>query len=244
MDRSLAHKRPRIARHVLMAEQLGRRIVSGELRPGSTLPNSTLLAREMSISRPAMREAIKLLAGKGLLESAPRRGTVVRPRSAWNRLDQDVLSWQMGDAPNAAFIRDLFELRRMIEPEAAAWAALRATSERLSEIESALLLMEGADARSKVSIQADVAFHRSILIASGNEFVAHFAPAIEASLTMTFGFQRRSHPDREHFIPDHRAIFDAVRRGDSEAARQAVHALLSQAEADAMEGLKLKDATS
>src|SRR5882757_10065549 len=121
-----------------MAERLGRRIVSGELRPGTTLPNSTLLAREMSVSRPAMREAIKLLAGKGLIESAPRRGTVVRPRTSWNGLDQDVLAWQTGDAPNAAFVRHLFELRRMIEPEAAAYAAQRATSERLAEIESAL----------------------------------------------------------------------------------------------------------
>jgi DNA-binding FadR family transcriptional regulator len=243
LEGSPARKRPRAARHVLMAEELGRRIVSGELRPGTTLPNSTSLAREMSMSRPALREALKLLAGKGLIESAPRRGTVVRPRSAWNRLDQDVLSWQMGDAPNAAFIRDLFELRRMIEPEAAAFAAQRATSERLGEIENALSLMASSDARSPLSIAADVAFHRAILVASGNEFVAFFAPAIEASLTMTFSFQRRVNPDREHFLPDHRSIFDAIRRGDPEAARQAVHGHLRQAETDAMEGLKLEDAT-
>ena len=102
--------------------------MSGELRPGATLPNSTDLARQLSIARPAMREAIKLLAGKGLLESTPRRGTVVRPRQAWNCLDEDVLSWQLRDTPNAAFMRDLYELRRIVEPEAAACAAIRATS--------------------------------------------------------------------------------------------------------------------
>jgi DNA-binding FadR family transcriptional regulator len=194
------------------------------------------------VSRPAMREAIKLLAGKGLLESAPRRGTVVRPRIAWNGLDQDVLSWQIGNGPNAAFVRDLFELRRMIEPEAAAGAAQRAGAERLKDIEEALSLMAATESSSRQSIEADVAFHRSILIASGNEFVALFAPAIEASLLLTFGFQRRNHPDREHFIPDHRAIFDAIRRGDPEAARLAVRSLLVQAEADAMQGLRLNGA--
>jgi len=230
-----------MARHVLTAERIGRRIISGELRPGMALPSSTLLAREMSVSRPAMREAIKLLAGKGLVESAPRRGTVVRPRAAWNRLDQDVLHWQMGDGPNAAFVRDLFELRRMIEPEAAALAAQRASSERLSEIEGALLLMESTDAGSKASIAADVAFHHAILVATQNEFVAHFAPAIEASLSLAFGFQRRRLPDRDQFIPDHRAILDAIRRGNPDAARASVLALLAEAEADAMEGLRLEE---
>jgi len=239
LDGSLVAKPARRARHVLTAERLGRRIVSGELRPGTALPNSTLLAREMSVSRPAMREAIKLLAGKGLLDSAPRRGTIVQPRSAWNRLDKDVLHWTVGDAPNAAFVRDLFELRRIVEPEAAACAAERAGAEALSEIERALLIMASADVGSPASIKADVAFHRAILIASGNEFVALFAPAIEASLSLAFGFQRRRHPRREDFVPAHRAIFDAIRRGDGDAARVAVRALLVPAEADAMEGLRL-----
>jgi DNA-binding FadR family transcriptional regulator len=185
-----------------------------------------------------MREAIKLLAGKGLVESAPRRGTVVRPRSAWNGLDQDILHWQMGDAPNAAFLRDLFELRRMIEPEAAASAASRGTADRLADIENALHVMENVSADSSVSIRADVAFHQSILLASGNDFLAYFAPAIEASLTLTFGCQRRSCPGPSHFVPDHRAVVDAIRRGDPDAARTAVRALLTQAEADAMAGLK------
>ncbi|MBV9220654.1 MAG: FadR family transcriptional regulator [Methylobacteriaceae bacterium] len=241
MDGSAAEARPRVARHVMAAEQIGRRIVSGELIPGIALPNSTLLARELSVSRPAMREAIKLLAGKGLVESAPRRGTVVRPRAAWNRLDADVLSWQMSEAPNAALVRDLFELRRIIEPEAAAFAAVRATAGRLSEVERALHVMESTATTSAVSIRADVAFHQSVLMASGNDFLASFAPAIETSLAITFGFQRRHCPGSIHFVPDHRAIFDAIRRGDPDAARVAVRALLTQAEADAMQGLKLRE---
>jgi DNA-binding FadR family transcriptional regulator len=233
--------RLRIARHVMAAEHIGRRIVSGELRPGTTLPNSTELARQLSIARPALREALKLLAGKGLVESTPRRGTVVRSPDVWNSLDEDVLSWQLGDSPNAAFVRDLFELRRIIEPEAAACAAHRATRTMLSDIENALHVMESAETKSSASIKADVAFHLSILVASGNGFLMSFAPAIRTSLTMVFSFQRTVCPDRDHFVPGHRAIVDAIRRGDPDGARSAVRALLIKSESDALTGLRAKE---
>ena len=236
-----AVRRPRVARHVLAAENIGRKIVSGELSPGTTLPNSEDLARQLRIARPAMREAIKLLAGKGLLESAPRRGTVVRPRIAWNRLDQDVLSWQIGNTPNAAFVRGLYELRRIVEPEAAAFAALRATPGHLADIENCLLLMSSTEPASPLSVQADVAFHLSILVASGNDFLAAFGPAIKTSLTMAFTFQREACPSPDHFVPAHRSIVDAIRRGDPDAARATVREHLDRAEADAM--ASLKDAT-
>jgi DNA-binding FadR family transcriptional regulator len=244
LEASKARPRARTARHVLAAENIGRRIVSGELRPGTTLPNSTELARQLSIARPAMREALKLLAGKGLLESTPRRGTVVRPAQAWNCLDGDVLSWQLGDAPNAAFVRDLFELRRIIEPEAAACAAQRATRTTLSEIESALQVMESTGTRSSASIEADVAFHMSILVASGNGFLMSFAPAVQTSLTLVFGFQRTACPGPDHFVPGHRAIVDAIRRGDPDGARSAVRALLIKSESDAMKGLRARESVA
>jgi DNA-binding FadR family transcriptional regulator len=233
-------KQSRVARHVQAAESLGRRILGGELEPGAVLPNATQMARLMSVSRPSFREALKLLAGKGLIESSPRRGTVVRPRVAWNRLDQDVLLWQMGEEPNAAFMRDLYELRRVIEPEAAAFAAKRATSARLADVERALDLMERAEPNSPVSVDADVDFHVSILIASGNEFLASFAPAIRASLTMAIGFQRVSCHAADHFVPDHRAIADAIKRRDQDAARAASLKLLCQAELDSKEALRLR----
>ena len=224
-----------------IAETLGRRIVSGELRPGSALPSATDLASALSISRPSMREAIKLLSGKGLLESTPRRGTVVRPRAAWNALDPDVLKWQLGETPNAAFVRDLYEMRRFIEPEAAACAAQRATPGLLSDIESALEVMSSTETVSARSIDADVAFHQSILIASGNAFLVAFAPVIETSLRMAFSFQRQACPVSEHFVPDHRIIVDAIRRGDADAARVAVRALVAHAERDAMALLRNRD---
>ncbi|MEJ0011668.1 MAG: FadR/GntR family transcriptional regulator [Bauldia sp.] len=221
------------------AEALGRRIVTGDLTPGTTLPNLERLAEQFSMSRLSMREAIKLLAGKGLVSSAPRRGTVVRPRQEWSRLDPDVLLWQIGAVPNAAFVRNLFELRRMIEPEAAMLAAARAGGAALADIEAAFAQMEAAEARAPESIKGDVAFHLSILRATGNEFIAALAPAIETSLMLTFTVQRDAWPDPDNFLPSHRLILDAITRGDGSAAREAVQKLLVRAEADAMDGLRL-----
>ncbi len=229
-----ARRRPR---HALTAGALGRRIVGGALAPGAVLPNADLLAREYQVSRPALREAIKLLAGKGLLEMAPRRGTVVRPKTSWNRLDDDVMSWETGEAPSPTFIRDLFELRRMIEPEAAALAAMRASGDGIAAIERALMAMSEADAGSSESIQADLAFHRAILIHSCNEFLATFAPAIEAYLTATFNVQRRSRGPNPNILKEHGAIYRAIRDRDPGAAREATLALLTPAEGEALAGL-------
>ena len=228
------------SRPVGAAEIIGRRIVSGDLKPGSVLPNLEDLAVELCVSRLSMREAMKLLAGKGLVDSRPRRGTVVRPRSEWSRLDADVLVWQIGEVPNAAFIRSLFEVRSIIEPEAAALTAVRAPEAALAGIDRAFSAMAASDPSSPESIKADVAFHQAILIGTGNEFLAAFAPAIETSLTVTFSVQRAAQPDQDHFVPSHRAIFDAIKRGDPEGARQAFRDLLSTAEIDAMAGIRMR----
>lgn len=207
------------------------------MQPGAVLPNADLLAREYKVSRPALREAIKLLAGKGLLEMAPRRGTIVRPRDQWNRLDDDVLTWESGEAATTGFINDLFELRRMIEPEAAALAARRASSAGVEAIGEALLGMSKANFTSVDSIRADLDFHRAILTHSGNDFLATFAPAIEASMTVTFSMQRRKSADSNRFLQDHALIYQAIRDRDPDAARQASLALLTPAEGDALAGL-------
>lgn len=221
------------------AEVLGRRIVTGDLAPGTILPNIDQLADQFSISRLTMREAIKHLAGKGLVSSTPRRGTVVRPRNDWSRLDPEVLVWQIGEVPNAGFVRNLFELRRMVEPEAAALAAKRASGAALAAIESAYAQMEAAEARAPESIKADVAFHQAILTATGNEFIAALAPAIDTSLMLTFTIQRGAWPDPHNFLPSHHAVLAAIQRGDAEGARSAVQRLLVRSEADAIDGLRV-----
>ena len=226
-------------RPVGAAQVLGRRIVSGDITPGTTLPNLEQLAEQFAISRLSMREAIKLLAGKGLVSSAPRRGTVVRPRNEWSRLDPDVLVWQIGEVPNAAFVRSLFELRRMVEPEAAALAAERAPVARRwpkSNGRSRRWPRPNPKGRNRSRL-----ISRSISASSegtGNEFLAALAPAIEASLMLTFSMQRQVWPDPKISSPPHGAVMDAIKRGDPAAARAAMHALLARAELDAIDAIR------
>ena len=112
----------------------------------------------------------------------------------------------------------------------------------LSDIENALHVMESAEMKSSASIKADVAFHLSILVASGNGFLMSFAPAIRTSLTMVFGFQRTVCPDRDHFVPGHLVlIVDAIGRGYLDGARSAVRALLIKSESDALTGLRVEE---
>ena len=103
--------------HGRLVEQIGRRILGGELAPGAMLPREAELVQELGISRTAVREAIKVLAAKGLVESRQKLGMRVRPEQAWNLLDPDVLAWQAASGPVAgADLEHLVELRRMIEP--------------------------------------------------------------------------------------------------------------------------------
>ena len=191
------------------------------------MPNAELLAREYRVSRPALREAIKLLAGKGLLDMAPRRGTVVRPTSAWNRLDVDVIGWQAGEMQGSHFVRDLFELRRMIEPEAAALAAERASPEGIRAIGMAFQAMGKSDQASPTSILANLAFHRAILIHSCNDFLATFAAAIEAYLKATFDAQRSGPGPDSTMLRDYETLYIAIRDRKPEEARAAAIAMLT-----------------
>jgi DNA-binding FadR family transcriptional regulator len=232
-----------VSRPVAATETIGRRIVSGSWKPGSTLPSFDQLADEFSVSRLSVREAMRALAAKGLVDSKPRRGTVVRPRSDWSRLDPDVLVWQIGDVPNAAFVRNLFEARAIIEPEAAALVAVRASEEVIAAVERAVSIMETTSPQSKESIAADVTYHQAILTGTGNDFIAAFAPAIGIWLNVAFGVQRAARPARENFVPLHRAILDAISRGDPDGARATFRALLTRAESDAMNGVRIRGRT-
>jgi DNA-binding FadR family transcriptional regulator len=106
-----------------IAEEIGRRIVTGKLPPGTPLPPETVLLEELGVSRTTLREAFKILAAKGMLSAKPKVGTVVRPESAWSLLDPEVLGWLFESADLDAALAELFETRRMIETEAAGLAA-------------------------------------------------------------------------------------------------------------------------
>ena len=171
--------------HGQVIHELGRLIVSGEIKPGQSLPREELLAERMSMSRTALREAMKVLSAKGLIESRQKTGTRVRETIHWNQLDADVLAWRCESMPTEDFVEKLVEMREIIEPAAAAAAARRRTAEQLVAVETAYEAMAAAkdlDAWTR----ADLAFHEAVLHATNNELMISLFSVIETALGTYF----------------------------------------------------------
>jgi DNA-binding FadR family transcriptional regulator len=226
--------------HGQVAHDLGGRILCGELAPGAVLPNEADFSASLRVSRTALREAIKVLAAKGLVESRPKTGTRVRPRADWNLLDPDVLAWQFAAGPFTRFIEDLFELRQMIEPQAAAMAARRAGPAEMERIEAAYLGMEAAGNDSDLWIDPDLRFQQAIIRATGNELLWPLGAIIETALATSFRLSSAHWNGPIHSLPLHRAILEAIRKRNPDAAQAAMHRLLDGAADDVRRALANK----
>ncbi|MFO1055888.1 MAG: FadR/GntR family transcriptional regulator [Dongiaceae bacterium] len=225
---------PRRSLHGQVAHEIGLRIMRGELPPGAILPNESDLSAELQVSRTALREAFKVLAAKGLVEARPRTGTRIRPRHAWNLLDPDVLAWQFAVAPMQRFYRDLFQIREIIEPAAAAIAAAAQRREDIAEIERAYRAMEAsADGPDREAwTDSDLRFHQGILTATGNELFGPLGSLIEAALASSFKLSTERPGAARDSLPRHRRVLDAIERGVAAAARAAMHRLLDASAQD------------
>ncbi|KRE89317.1 transcriptional regulator [Frateuria sp. Soil773] len=217
--------------HGQVVRELGTRIVGGELKPGDVLPREDTLAESMQVSRNALREALKVLAAKGLIEARPKTGTRIRPTEAWNQLDADVLSWRCATMPTDDFIEKLVEMREVIEPAAAAAAAQRRSDGQLAEIDSAYRQMELAP-DAKAWAAADLRFHNAVLRATGNELMASLFSVIESVLGMFFVLSAQTAGDFKYSLPHHRKVLDAIRRNQPEAARRAMQAMIDDSRAN------------
>jgi DNA-binding FadR family transcriptional regulator len=217
----------RLYHHV--ANDLGARIVKGEFLPGMLLPNENECGQTYQVSRTAVREAVKMLTAKGLVQSRPKVGSRVEPREAWNLLDPDVLDWYMAAVPFEEFAADVQQLRRMFEPEAAALAAASRSEAHLATIQEAYQRMADADDQTSWNT-ADVAFHRAILDASGNALLAPFGRVIEVLLRNLFAYTFRA-ADPKSTLPEHAAVLSAIERQRPSAARKATLNLLNDTDA-------------
>lgn len=220
---------PSAGLHGQVAHEIGRRIVSGEIAEGDALPREAELSSEFSVSRQAVREALKVLAAKGLINSRRRAGTRVVPRNAWNLLDPDVLAWHRPDALPPDFLNDLTEMRRLIEPAAAASAALRHDPVCNARIAAALEKMRGAVDDPEQFYAADVEFHLAIFSASGNTLIDRLSTILGPLLAASFRIQRGAVTSRETVFLSHKAVHDAIVAGDSIRARRAMEDILSDA---------------
>ena len=223
---------PSRALHGQVAHNIGRRIVEGTIPEGALLPREAELATQFGVSRQAIREALKVLAAKGLVASRRRTGTHVQPRSSWNLLDPDVLAWHPPERIPPDFLKDLVELRRLIEPAAAERAATRASPADIAAIGTALEAMRAAVDDRAAFIEADMEFHALVSAASGNvlfdRLSAMYAPLLGASFSLQGRIRTRDMVESDT-LPRHTAVFEAIAARDPDAARQAMEALLASA---------------
>ncbi|MEM5314389.1 FadR/GntR family transcriptional regulator [Paraburkholderia sp. JHI869] len=225
-------QKPRVHNQVVKGLALG--ILSGRFQPQTTLPTEVVLCAEFNVSRGALREAVRVLSGKGLVSSRPRVGTVVRSREDWHLLDPDLLTWSMELAPDASFVLSLVEARQAIEPAAARLAALRATQEEVSHMVSLFGEMEKAkEARDFERFNlVDAEFHTTLLTASHNVVFRHLSTTISAALAYSFRLSIAHSHDPGAALVEHGVVIERIRLRDADGAQAAMHQLLNIAAID------------
>ncbi|MBM7440549.1 FadR/GntR family transcriptional regulator [Streptomyces sp. HB132] len=213
--------------HGQVVQSLGARIVSGALGEGAIL-DVRALGEELDVSLTVMRESLKVLAGKGLTDARQKRGTFVRERRHWNLLDADIIRWRVEGGDGGRLMRDLADVRSVVEPAAAHRAALHRTDADLAALERALDAM----GRARVdAADADAAFHRALLVATGNEMLARMDILLEPGLRERDRLVH-AHASVDDPVPSHRAVLDAVRDRDPVRAELAMLDLLAKAARD------------
>jgi len=222
--------------HGQIVHELGRQIVAGRFRAGEVLPREELLAEQLQVSRTALRESLRVLGSKGLIETRQKIGTRVRESSHWNLLDPDVLSWHGAALPELEFVEQLAEMRELVEPAAAALAAARRTDAQLARLRAAYDAMAAA-ADMEAWAAADLRFHHAVLDATGNALLRPLFSVIETALgSYLLLSARKADTDFKYSLPRHARVYEAIADQQAEAARQAMLEMI----ADSRRNLRAK----
>ncbi|EPF13080.1 Pyruvate dehydrogenase complex repressor [Cedecea davisae] len=211
----------------MLAENLAQRILKGEYAVGSILPGEIELGELFGVSRTAVREAVKTLTAKGMLLPRPRIGTRVMPRSHWNFLDKELISWWMTKDNFSYVVEDFLIMRNSLEPQACALAAINSNEEQRTELmrlmEQMIELQDTFDRQRWVEV--DMAYHELIYEMSGNPFMTSFANLFRSIYYNYF----TAITDNEVIkLDSHQAIVDAIVHGEAQAALNACQALLKE----------------
>ncbi|HSZ41255.1 MAG TPA: FadR/GntR family transcriptional regulator [Trebonia sp.] len=225
---------PERARHAQVVHELGARIVRGGLAPGDAVPTEDELVSEFGVGRSALREGVKVLAGKGLLESRTSAGTRVRPRESWNLLDPDVLTWRFGEDPGAADIRSLAGLRVALEPGAARLAAESATAEQRGAIAVEMARLWATVDDPDAFIEADLGFHRAIFAAANNDLLLYIHDVVSVAMRAIRPLHTHSIGHNRETLPAHERVALAIRRGHTVKAETAMREVVEVARDDAI----------
>ena len=189
------------------------------------MPTEPELGEQYQVSRTSVREAMRVLAAKGLVEIRQKVGTRVQDPEHWNIFDSDILRWHNDEGKGNAVMRDLIELRQVLEPAAAKLAAGRATIADHSRLLTAINTMESSIESSDRYAEADVEFHLAVYSASHNSLMRQFGNVVAEFLIRAFTLQQRVIKDSKALIDDvelHRQVYEAINRGEGEAAAGAM----------------------
>src|SRR6185436_5662799 len=210
-----------------LVQKLGSSIVRGELPAGKPLPIEAELGKKYGASRTVMREAVKILSTKGLIGQRPRVGTYVHPEEKWDLLDAEVLKWILDRHFSHALLREFLEVRIGIEPAAAALAAHNATDADKQLLWQKLERMKAANEGHFDPVQADIAFHATILEISHNRFYHQLAPIVETALRFSIRITNKV----KGRLPDydaHEKIYRMIRDGKADGASKACRELIRE----------------
>jgi DNA-binding FadR family transcriptional regulator len=207
-------------------------ILKGELPEGYIFPGEIEFSEQLGISRSALREAFRVLGAKGLVNSRPKAGTRVSLRRHWSLLDPDLLAWQFEAEPTAQFLRNLFELRMVVEPAAAALAAVRRTETQVTEMTAALDVMARNGLATETGRLADQQFHAIMLEATCNDAIIALSSSIMAAIAWTTIFKQRKRALPRDAMPEHRQLLKAIAAGSAKRSQRAMAELIRLALAD------------
>jgi DNA-binding FadR family transcriptional regulator len=222
-----------------IVDDLGIAIIKGKMAPGALFPEAELSNR-YQVSRTVLREAVKMLTAKGLIRSRARQGTHVLPERDWNMLDPDVLRWLMERKFSFELLMDFMEVRMAIEPKAAARAASKADEKKKQNILHAIKRMEAAERGEDDPLESDIAFHISILEASGNRFFLDLTGIVRAALFFSIQRSNEYAGVRMADVREHKAVADAIIAGNPRLAEQRMTELIEGATADIGKGVSRK----
>jgi GntR family galactonate operon transcriptional repressor len=224
-------------RHQHAVDRLGRWIAGGRFGPDAAMPKELDLGEALGVSRTVVREAMRTLVAKGMVEVRRRHGTRVRPLQDWNLFDPQVLAWRLERGPTSDFVEDLVAFRLGFEPYAASLAA-RNPDFPADALNGAYERMAAAIDGHGDYHEADLAFHETILTGARNQFLHHLAPFLTGALRMSFNLSVLDLETARAALPLHRAVADAILRRDPDRAAAALGTLIESARLDILVGLE------
>jgi DNA-binding FadR family transcriptional regulator len=223
--------------HSYVVEQLARSILRGEVAPYGSLPREDELTQQFGVSRTVIRESTKTLQAMGFVVTGPRTGTRVQPMHLWRLLDPQVMDWLTDEKLATSFVQDLLDLRFMIEPEAAAFAAQRATPEQVDAIMAAANAMCASPERQHYEA-ADFIFHEAIFAAAGNMLLSQLTPVMRGVLKASFRYSARGDDQRRESSLVHLRIAKAIAARKPTVARNTMIQILRRARIDIEEAAR------